>query len=329
MKVILDASMKQRADVFLKMHNYPADPSGINDVRDSYIAYMVKFAMQELGEATADSAPGLDALEYHYVLEIRCDHEAKTDQIVCACMSPLPVCSSVGEAVKSWADHVRRRATLTNEPPAPGLDARQLATDILASCALRYIDVDSQEQIDKAIDLAERILRRALTSPQPSRPAAKRMMVKHSGGEPHEECPDCRGECSPVKPEAAPEPSAASVEPPPKWEHTEECADGNCPHPDAIESPSEEEAAVMYEIEGSTNEYTAVRALRDYVQDTVAAERSRVLAEIEKLRAEYVGARMIVTAKGKVLSVLGEASIDEAIDALDTLKRNLGLEEGK
>ena len=45
-------------------------------------------------------------LEAHFPVEIICDHEAKTDQVVCRCaVVALPVCSSVGAAIKAWAEH--------------------------------------------------------------------------------------------------------------------------------------------------------------------------------------------------------------------------------
>ena len=50
----------------------------------------------------------------HYLVEIRCDHDAKTDQAICACARwTAPIKASVGEAIAAWADHV-----LESVPPA-------------------------------------------------------------------------------------------------------------------------------------------------------------------------------------------------------------------
>lgn len=48
-----------------------------------------------------------DILRVHYLAQIVCDHEAKTDHAVCACsLIDLGVYPSVGQAVQSHVDHV-------------------------------------------------------------------------------------------------------------------------------------------------------------------------------------------------------------------------------
>lgn len=56
------------------------------------------------------------ALAAHWVLEMRCNHEKKTDQVFCACGATCEERPSVGEAALSWAAHV-----LSAVQPAPGL----------------------------------------------------------------------------------------------------------------------------------------------------------------------------------------------------------------
>lgn len=59
-------------------------------------------------------------LQDHWLVDIICDHEAKTDQAVCNCaVEALPVCPSVGLAVAAWIEHVLTKAApwLPREEP--------------------------------------------------------------------------------------------------------------------------------------------------------------------------------------------------------------------
>lgn len=48
-----------------------------------------------------------DILREHYVIEIRCDHDAKRDKVFCNCsLVDLGWHDSVGDAVASWVSHV-------------------------------------------------------------------------------------------------------------------------------------------------------------------------------------------------------------------------------
>ena len=48
-----------------------------------------------------------DVLAKHWIVELRCNHDLKTDQVFCSCGSWRgPELLSVGSAVRAWADHV-------------------------------------------------------------------------------------------------------------------------------------------------------------------------------------------------------------------------------
>ena len=54
-------------------------------------------------------------LQDHYLYDIGCNHQTKTDTPICACMGMKPVAySSVGAAVQGWIKHVQD--ILTNTP---------------------------------------------------------------------------------------------------------------------------------------------------------------------------------------------------------------------
>jgi hypothetical protein len=54
----------------------------------------------------------------HWVIEMRCDHNAKTDTAFCACgWRGIPM-RSVGQSAKEWARHVVTSA-LTNRSSVP------------------------------------------------------------------------------------------------------------------------------------------------------------------------------------------------------------------
>lgn len=47
-----------------------------------------------------------EVLEEHWIYQLNCDHDAKTDDITCACGWTGKGYLSVGEAVSRWAAHV-------------------------------------------------------------------------------------------------------------------------------------------------------------------------------------------------------------------------------
>lgn len=47
----------------------------------------------------------IEKLKEHWLFNIECHHQAKTDQAVCACGWKSPERESVGKAVESWANH--------------------------------------------------------------------------------------------------------------------------------------------------------------------------------------------------------------------------------
>lgn len=43
----------------------------------------------------------------HWPVQVLCDHEARTDQVVCSCSQvTLPVMPTVGAAIDTWIEHV-------------------------------------------------------------------------------------------------------------------------------------------------------------------------------------------------------------------------------
>lgn len=49
----------------------------------------------------------ITVLMAHFPIELRCDEEAHTDECICACGSyTAPKMPSIGQAVRSWAEHV-------------------------------------------------------------------------------------------------------------------------------------------------------------------------------------------------------------------------------
>jgi len=50
---------------------------------------------------------GLEVLREHWLFAIKCHHEAKTDQSVCACGLKSPERENVGKAVQDWIEHIR------------------------------------------------------------------------------------------------------------------------------------------------------------------------------------------------------------------------------
>lgn len=55
----------------------------------------------------SDAGAVREALRSHWLTQIVCDHDAKTDRACCSCSEWRgPVVNSVGAAVESWIDHV-------------------------------------------------------------------------------------------------------------------------------------------------------------------------------------------------------------------------------
>jgi hypothetical protein len=53
-----------------------------------------------------------ETLRKHWLMQMVCDHEHKTDRPMCACCDvDLGVHASVGAAVNAWIEHVLARAT--------------------------------------------------------------------------------------------------------------------------------------------------------------------------------------------------------------------------
>lgn len=95
------------------------DPERTADLSDAFAEGFgtgIGYVEDEMAERVAAAeARGYDravanlrtVLTGHYLFEMNCDHEAKTDSPWCACCRvDLGTHPSVGEAVAAWVDHV-------------------------------------------------------------------------------------------------------------------------------------------------------------------------------------------------------------------------------
>ena len=86
-----------------------------DEMRDERVEAM-RFALASL--SNHDEA--VEALSGHWLYEMRCDHETKTDQAFCSCglwsSAPQP---SIGEAAKRWAEHALATASLSTARGEP------------------------------------------------------------------------------------------------------------------------------------------------------------------------------------------------------------------
>jgi hypothetical protein len=122
-------------------------------------------------------------LAEHYLWQMICDHDAKTDVAVCSCglwrSQPLP---SVGEAAQAWAAHtlsVLAAAPPTDGAPPPRTEPGQVqrsehilsdSREELREKVARIVDPDGWFKFDKVMRLAD-------TMGQPR--ARTRLSVEH------------------------------------------------------------------------------------------------------------------------------------------------------
>lgn len=72
-----------------------------------YILFATAEEAQKAAKVLATAEPSLvEKISQHWLMEMRCNHEAKTDTAFCACGWRSQESQSVGKAAERWAKHL-------------------------------------------------------------------------------------------------------------------------------------------------------------------------------------------------------------------------------